>query len=105
MLAIARGLMSRPRLLMMDEPTLGLAPKVVTEIARIIGQLASEGIGILLVEQNATMALDVADRGYLMAGGRIVVAASIDHLRESDDVRAVYLGHHVATDRPSENLD
>jgi branched-chain amino acid transport system ATP-binding protein len=93
MLAIARGLMSRPKILLLDEPTLGLAPKIVADIAAIIRRLPAQGIGVLLVEQNATMALDVAEYGYLMAAGRIQVAAPVDELRASDAVRAVYLGH------------
>jgi branched-chain amino acid transport system ATP-binding protein len=92
MLAIARGLLSQPRFLLLDEPSLGLAPKVVADIARIVGELGGLGVGVLLVEQNATMALDVAARGYLMAEGRVVAAGTSDELRETDSVRAVYLG-------------
>jgi branched-chain amino acid transport system ATP-binding protein len=92
MLAIARGLLSEPRFLLLDEPSLGLAPKVVADIARIVGELGALGVGVLLVEQNATMALDVAARGYLMAEGRVVAAGTSEELRETDSVRAVYLG-------------
>ena len=92
MLAIARGLLSQPRFLLLDEPSLGLAPKVVADIARIVGELGGLGVGVLLVEQNATMALDVAARGYLMAEGRVVASGTSDELRETDSVRAVYLG-------------
>jgi branched-chain amino acid transport system ATP-binding protein len=92
MLAIARGLMSRPSLMLMDEPSLGLAPKIVTLIGDVIRQLRDRGIGVLLVEQNATMALDVATRGYLMAHGRISLAGEAADLRQADSVRAVYLG-------------
>lgn len=92
MLAIARGLASEPRLLLLDEPSLGLAPKVVKDIAHIVSQLPNLGVSILLVEQNATMALDVADYGYLMSGGMIRSGATAGELRQSGDVREVYLG-------------
>lgn len=92
MLAIARGLLSQPRFLLLDEPSLGLAPKVVTDITRIIAELGTLGVGILLVEQNATMALTVAARGYLMVGGRIVESGPSSELSETESVRAVYLG-------------
>lgn len=92
MLAIARGLLSEPRFLLLDEPSLGLAPKVVTDITHTIAELGTLGVGILLVEQNATMALNVAARGYLMVGGRIVESGPSSELRETESVRAVYLG-------------
>jgi len=95
MLAIARGLMSRPRLLLLDEPSLGLAPKVVADIGAIIRRLPSLGIAVLLVEQNATLALDVASRGYLMAGGRIALEGDAEGLRGADAVREVYLGRRA----------
>jgi branched-chain amino acid transport system ATP-binding protein len=92
MLAIARGLLSQPRFLLLDEPSLGLAPKVVDDITRIIAELGTLGVGILLVEQNATMALNIAARGYLMVGGRIVESGLSSELRDTESVRAVYLG-------------
>lgn len=92
MLAIARGLMSEPSILLLDEPSLGLAPKVVATIGRAVRELGASGLSVLLVEQNATMALDLASRGYLMSGGRIVVHGTVDELRESDAVRETYLG-------------
>ena len=92
MLAIARGLLSEPRFLLLDEPSLGLAPKVVNDITRIIAELGNLGVGVLLVEQNATMALNVAARGYLMVGGRIVESGESSDLRDTESVRAVYLG-------------
>jgi branched-chain amino acid transport system ATP-binding protein len=99
MLAIARGLVSHPSLMLLDEPSLGLAPKVVTTIGGAIRQLRERGIGILLVEQNATMALDAASRGYLMAGGRIVMTGAAEDLRAADEVREVYLGGHRPADQ------
>lgn len=92
MLAIARGLVSEPSILLLDEPSLGLAPKIVATIGRAIRDLGSDGLSVLLVEQNATMALDLASRGYLMAGGRIVIEGTVDELRESEAVRETYLG-------------
>jgi branched-chain amino acid transport system ATP-binding protein len=87
--------MARPRFLLLDEPSLGLAPRVVTHISQTIRQLPHLGVGVLLVEQNASVALDVADRGYLMAGGRVVLSASADRLRTTEDVKAIYLGRSV----------
>jgi len=95
MLAIGRGLVARPDLMMLDEPSLGLAPKVVSQIADVISSLVQRGIGVLLVEQNATMALDIADHGYLMVGGKIVVSGTAEELRSSNEVRAVYMGGHA----------
>lgn len=92
MLAIARGLMSRPRLLMLDEPSLGLAPAVVKEIFTIIDQLNREGTTILLVEQNASKALAVAHHGYILESGRIVMDDSCDELLKNEDVQEFYLG-------------
>ncbi len=92
MLAIGRGLMSRPRCLLLDEPSLGLAPIVVTEIARTIRQLASRGLTILLVEQNAAMALELADRAYVLESGRVSLHGKAAELRETDVVKSLYLG-------------
>ena len=92
MLAIARGLMSNPSLLLLDEPSLGLAPKVVAQIGAIVRRLPSAGTAVLLVEQNAALALDVSDRGYLMASGTIVIEGKAAELREVDAIRDVYLG-------------
>jgi branched-chain amino acid transport system ATP-binding protein len=92
MLAIARGLLARPRLLLLDEPSLGLAPKVVTQIGEVIERLPALGIGVLLVEQNATLALDVAARGYLMSGGRTVAEGTAAQLGRTEAVRAAYFG-------------
>jgi branched-chain amino acid transport system ATP-binding protein len=92
MLAVARALMSRPRLLLMDEPSLGLAPLVVEDIFRIISELHAEGITIFLVEQNAHMALKVADHFYLMEQGRVTFSGAPDQLAEDEVIHRAYLG-------------
>jgi len=92
MLAIGRALMSRPKLLMMDEPSLGLAPLLVTEIFKIIRELNREGITILLVEQNAKKALQVANRGYVIETGRIVHQGVAEALLKDRKVQEAYLG-------------
>ena len=92
MLAIARGLMSSPKLLLLDEPSLGLAPLVVDRLAEIILQLHQEGLGILLVEQNAQMALSMADRGYVLETGQIVLQGMGKDLLNDENVQKVYLG-------------
>jgi branched-chain amino acid transport system ATP-binding protein len=92
MLATARGLMSRPRLLLLDEPSMGLSPIMVEEIFRIITEINSQGTSILLVEQNALMALQVAHRAYVLETGRIVLHGTAKDLRESSRVKEAYLG-------------
>jgi branched-chain amino acid transport system ATP-binding protein len=92
MLAIGRALMARPRLLLLDEPSLGLAPLVVRDVFATIGDINRSGTAILLVEQNAYQALGVAHRGYVMETGRIVLADRSEALRENPKVRATYLG-------------
>ena len=93
MLAIGRALMLRPRLMLLDEPSLGLAPKLVHEIAEIVTRLNSEqGVTVLLVEQNARMALDVADYGYVMELGRIVMEDTCERLKNATDIQEFYLG-------------
>jgi branched-chain amino acid transport system ATP-binding protein len=92
MLAIARGLMSRPKLLMLDEPSLGLAPMLVRDIFNIIKEINREGVTILIVEQNANMALKIADFGYVMETGRIALKGTAEELRENEVVREYYLG-------------
>jgi branched-chain amino acid transport system ATP-binding protein len=96
MLAIGRALMARPRLLLLDEPSLGLAPKFITRIFLTIRELQKEGKTILLVEQNARHALQVADRGYVMERGRIVLTGSGQELLKMPEVRSTYLGQHAA---------
>lgn len=92
MLAIARGLMGKPRLLMLDEPSLGLAPKFVEEIFEIIKKINSEGTTVLLVEQNAEMALSIADYGYVMEVGRVVFEGEKEILHDSEALKVHYLG-------------
>ena len=92
MLAIARGLMTRPRILLMDEPSVGLAPLVVEEIFGIIRELNAEGVTILLVEQNAHMALKVAHKFYLIEGGRITFSGSPGEIEEDEVIHRAYLG-------------
>jgi len=94
MLATARGLMCRPSLLLLDEPSMGLSPILVEEIFRIIREINAQGTSILLVEQNALMALNVAHRAYVLETGRIVLQGSSRDVRESPRVREAYLGVH-----------
>lgn len=96
MLAIARALMSKPEVLMLDEPSTGLAPLIVQEIFHIIKELnKKEGLTILLVEQNAKMALSVADRGYVLKNGEIIMCDTGENLLKNDSVRSAYLGENV----------
>lgn len=92
MLAIARALMSRPRLLLLDEPSMGLAPMLVSQIFAIVRDINSQGTTILLVEQNARMALSVAHRGYVIQTGQVVVAGTASDLQTNETVRKAYLG-------------
>jgi len=92
MLAIGRALMAHPRVLLLDEPSMGLAPLLVEDIFRVVRQLNEEGTTILLVEQNALMALSVASRGYVLETGRVVLAGTADELRENPQVQEAYLG-------------
>ncbi len=92
MLAMGRALMARPRILLLDEPSMGLAPTLVEQIFATIERIHKEGTSVLLVEQNAHMALEVADRGYILQTGEIVLADTSDNLRDNDEVRRAYLG-------------
>lgn len=92
MLAIARGLMSGPRILLLDEPSLGLAPKLVQEIFRVIREINSDGVSILLVEQNARMALRISDRAYVLETGRITLSGPAEELSQDARVQLAYLG-------------
>jgi branched-chain amino acid transport system ATP-binding protein len=94
MLALARALMQRPRLLLLDEPSLGLAPRVVTEIFSIVQELNDkEGTTVLVVEQNANIALQTANNAYVLEVGRVALSGSSDELRENESVRRSYLGY------------
>jgi branched-chain amino acid transport system ATP-binding protein len=92
MLAIGRALMNRPKLLFLDEPSLGLSPRLVSEIFQIVSNIRADGVTILLVEQNARMALDVSDYAYVLENGRFVVSGTPAELKEDEDVREFYLG-------------
>lgn len=95
MLAIAQGLMARPRLLLIDEPSLGLAPALVAEVFDTISDLRSGGLSILLVEQLARKALEIADRGYVLVRGEIAVAGTAGELRTDPAVQQAYLGGSI----------
>jgi branched-chain amino acid transport system ATP-binding protein len=102
MLVIGRALMARPRLVMLDEPSLGLAPLLVREIFRVIGEMkANEGVTILLVEQNARMALHVADYAYVMENGRVVLDGPAQQLAQNEDIKEFYLGLTQVGERKS----
>jgi branched-chain amino acid transport system ATP-binding protein len=96
MLAISRALITRPKLLLLDEPSLGLSPKLVSQVASIIQNLHRSGIAVLLVEQNARLALSLADHAYVLESGRIVLQGSGKDLVNDEHVRAAYLGARAA---------
>ena len=96
MLAIGRALMGQPRLLLLDEPSMGLAPLIVSQIFGIIAEIRQSGTTVLLVEQNAAQALAVADRGYVLETGRVVMSDRADVLLHDDRIRAAYLGEGAA---------
>jgi branched-chain amino acid transport system ATP-binding protein len=95
MVAVARGLMAKPRLLLLDEPSLGLAPVIVQKVFSIIGEIRRRGTTVLLVEQNARMGLSVADHGYVLETGRIVLGGKPDELWGNEAIAAAYLGGHA----------
>jgi len=92
MLAIARGLMSIPKLLMVDEPFLGLSPKMIEKIKEIFNEIVNKGIAILFVEQNVKLALNMADRGYVLESGRLVIEGKSDYVLNSEKLKKVFLG-------------
>lgn len=92
MLAIGRALMNRPQLLFLDEPSLGLSPLLVDQLFEIIQQIARDGLTVLLVEQNANKALEIADFGYIIENGRFVASGAVEQLRKDEDVKEFYLG-------------
>ncbi len=96
MLAIARALMARPKLLMLDEPSLGLSPAMTDTIFRLIAALRERGSTILLVEQNAERALEIVDRAYLLANGEVEFAGTAEELRRKVDIASVYFGDEDA---------
>lgn len=96
MLAVGRALMSRPKLLMMDEPSLGLAPLIVKDIFNIIKEIRDNGVTILLIEQNANVALKIADRGYVLETGNITIEGSGKELLNNEDIKKAYLGESVS---------
>jgi branched-chain amino acid transport system ATP-binding protein len=100
MLAIGRAMMARPRIMLMDEPSMGLAPLVVADIFRTIAELKREGVTILLVEQNARKALQVADRGYVLEAGRLILQASARQLAGMPEVQRAYFGGHAVRSTP-----
>ena len=102
MLVISRALMSGPKVILLDEPSLGLAPRFVEEICRVILQLKQEHqLTVVLVEQNAALALEVADHGYVMENGRVVLEGPAEMLRRNPDVKEFYLGLNEAGTRRS----
>ena len=93
MVAIARGLMARPRLLMIDEPFLGLAPQIVQDIGRLVRRIRDEeGIGVVFIEQNVELALRLADRGYVLESGRTILSGSSAELLQSPEIKRIFLG-------------
>jgi branched-chain amino acid transport system ATP-binding protein len=96
MLAIARALMGKPKILLLDEPSMGLAPKLVAEILRIIQSLRTDGTTILLVEQNARAALAISDRAYVLEVGRVALSGEAARLIEDPEVKRAYLGKDYA---------
>ncbi len=92
MLALARALLSKPRILLLDEPSLGLAPKMIQQVFSLVKQIQSENITILLIEQNAHMALKIASRAYILETGSIAAQGTAAEIEKNDDLRKAYLG-------------
>ena len=101
LMVIGRGLMSRPRLMLIDEPSLGLAPLMIAEVYDLLGKLKADGLSLLIVEQNARVALNIADIAYVMEGGRIVMEGDAAEIAANEDVQEFYLGLDVKGDRKS----
>ena len=101
MLVIGRAMMARPRLIMIDEPSLGLAPLMVEEVFALLRRLKESGLTLLIVEQNTRVALEIADYGYVMENGRIVLEGAGPDLRSNEDVREFYLGLNMEGERKS----
>lgn len=97
MLAIARSLMSRPRLIMFDEPSLGLAPNFVEQVFKLVAEICEGGTTVLMVEQNAYAALDLCDRSYLLSTGEVMLSGTAEEMLNNEDVRRIYLGGEAAT--------
>ncbi len=97
MLAIARSLMSRPRLVMFDEPSLGLAPNFVEQVFKLVSSICESGTTVLMVEQNAYAALDLCDRSYLLSTGQVMLSGTAEEMLNNQDVRRIYLGGEAAT--------
>jgi branched-chain amino acid transport system ATP-binding protein len=102
MLAIGRALMSHPKILLLDEPSLGLAPRLVTRIGRIVAEIHEQGTAVVLVEQNATMALRVAGQAAVLEVGRVALRGASADLARTDEVQRLYLGGHAESDRDAE---
>jgi branched-chain amino acid transport system ATP-binding protein len=98
MLAIGRALMASPKVLLLDEPSLGLAPRIIGQIGEVVAEINRQGTSVLLVEQNATMALGVADTAYVLDVGEVSLSGSARELAQTDEVQRLYLGHD--TDHP-----
>jgi branched-chain amino acid transport system ATP-binding protein len=101
MLVIGRAMMAAPKMILIDEPSLGLAPMIIEEVFALLARLKSEGTTLLVVEQNSRVALELADHGYVMENGRIVLEGSADELRRNEDVREFYLGMTAEGERKS----
>ena len=105
MLAIGRGLMAQPSLLLLDEPSLGLAPKIIGQIGEVVREIHRQGISVLLVEQNATMALNVADHAFVLDVGEVSLSGPADELAQTGEVQRLYLGHGDEDARPAKAHD
>ena len=96
---IGRAMMANPRLLLIDEPSLGLAPMMIEEIFALLGHLRAKGMSLLIVEQNAQAALGLADHGYVLEGGRVVLEGTATQLKANEDIQEFYLGHQAGGER------